>query len=110
MMRRMDVFLFTSVVEGTPHVVLEAFSNGLPVVCFDTCGQGDIVDGRTGIKIPLSDPDRSAVDFAEALDALDKDRQGLQSMSEACCSRLEELSWEAKIRRMTELYEQILSL
>ena len=110
MLRRMDVFLFTSVVEGTPHVVLEAFSNGLPVVCFDTCGQGDIVDGKTGVKIPLSDPDRSAADFAEALNALDKDRQGLLSMSEACRSRLEELSWDAKIRMMTDLYEQILSL
>ena len=109
MMRRMDVFLFTSVVEGTPHVVLEAFSNGLPVVCFDTCGQGDIVDGRAGIKIPLSDPDRSAEDFADVLNALDRDRDRLQSMSDACNDRLQELSWDAKIRRMCGMYETICS-
>lgn len=109
MMRRMDVFLFTSVVEGTPHVVLEAFSNGLPVVCFDTCGQGDIVDGRTGIKIPLSGPDRSAGDFADVLNALDRDRGRLQSMSDACNGRLQELSWDEKIRRMCGMYETICS-
>ena len=106
MMRRMDVFLFTSVVEGTPHVVLEALSNGLPVVCFDTCGQGDIVDGRTGIKISLSDPERSAEDFADLLNALDLDRDRLHSMSEACNDRLQELSWDAKIHEMCGLYEK----
>lgn len=106
MMRRMDVFLFTSVVEGTPHVVLEAFSNGLPVVCFDTCGQGDIVDGRTGIKIPLSGPDRSAGDFADILNALDGNLDRLQSMSDACNERLQELSWDAKIHEMCGLYEK----
>ena len=105
MMRRMDVFLFTSVVEGTPHVVLEALSNGLPVVCFDTCGQGDIIDGRTGIKVSLSDPDRSAGDFAGILNALDLDRDRLRSMSEACHDRLQELSWDAKIHEMCGLYE-----
>ena len=110
MMRQMDVFLFTSVVEGTPHVVLESFSNGLPVICFDTCGQGDIVDEKTGIKIPLSNPDKSVIDFANALNALDEDRYRLQSLSEACCVRLKELSWDVKIRKMFDIYEQICSL
>ena len=42
-MRQSDLLLFTSVAEGTPHVVLEAISNNLPVLCFDTCGQGDCI-------------------------------------------------------------------
>ena len=29
-----------------PHVVLEAIANNLPVVCFDTCGQGDAVNDK----------------------------------------------------------------
>ena len=33
-MQKSDVFLFTSVAEGTPHVVLEAIGNNLPVLCF----------------------------------------------------------------------------
>ncbi len=27
-------FTFTSIMEGTPHVVLEALQNNLPMVCF----------------------------------------------------------------------------
>lgn len=53
-MQKSDVFFFTSVAEGTPHVVLEAISNNLPVVCFNTCGQGDSVNEKVGRKIELS--------------------------------------------------------
>ncbi len=49
-MQKSDVFLFTSVAEGL-HVVLEAIGNNLPVVCFDTCGQGDAVNDKVGKKI-----------------------------------------------------------
>ena len=37
LMQSLDLFFFTSVAEGTPHVVLEAISNKLPVICFDVC-------------------------------------------------------------------------
>ena len=32
--------LFTSLNEGTPHVVIEALSNGLPVICHDVLWSG----------------------------------------------------------------------
>lgn len=67
LMRQSDVFLFTSVAEGTPHVVLEAICNNLPVVCFDTCGQGDVVDDAIGRKISLSTPRQSAREFASII-------------------------------------------
>ena len=70
MMRQSDVFFFTSVAEGTPHVVLEAISNNLPVVCFDICGQGDSINEKVGIKIPLSNPQQSVHDFAEKINYL----------------------------------------
>ena len=56
LMQKADVLFFTSVAEGTPHVVLEAISNGLPILCFDTCGQGDCVNDKVGVKVPLSNP------------------------------------------------------
>ena len=71
-MQKSDVFLFTSVAEGTPHVVLEAIGNNLPVVCFDTCGQGDAVNDKVGRKVPLSSPSQSARDFAKLLNELEK--------------------------------------
>jgi len=52
-MQESDLFFFTSVAEGTPHVVLEAISNNLPVLCFDTCGQGDSVNEKVGCSLCL---------------------------------------------------------
>lgn len=94
--------------EGTPHVVLEAIGNRLPVLCFDTCGHGDSVDERVGIKIPLSNPRQSVKDFAEKIEYLYSHRDVLKQMSENCRERRKELSWDNKARQMVELYNQII--
>lgn len=107
-MQNSDVFLFTSVAEGTPHVVLEAIGNNLPVVCFDTCGQGDCVDDTVGRKIPLSCPEQSVRDFARILNELERGRDLLKQMSENCKQRQVVLSWEEKARRMVEEYHRVL--
>ncbi|WP_302414889.1 glycosyltransferase family 4 protein [uncultured Prevotella sp.] len=107
-MQKSDIFLFTSVAEGTPHVVLEAISNNLPVVCFDTCGQGDAVNDKVGRKIPLSSPCQSVSDFAKLLNELENNRSLLKQLSENCKERQQELSWEEKAKTMMEWYEKIL--
>ena len=107
-MQKSDVFLFTSLAEGTPHVVLEAISNNLPVVCFDTCGQGDAVNDKVGRKIPLSSPCQSVSDFAKLLNELEDNRSLLKQLSENCKERQQELSWEEKAKTMMEWYEKIL--
>ena len=106
-MRKSDVFLFTSVAEGTPHVVLEAIANNLPVVCFDTCGQGDAVNDKVGRKVPLSSPSQSARDFATILNEFEGNRNLLKQMSENCKQRQIELSWEEKAKTMVGWYEKI---
>jgi len=108
-MQQCDLMLFTSVAEGTPHVVLEAIANGLPVLCFDTCGQGDCVSDSVGIKIPLTTPEQSAIDFAEAIKKLNVNRDLLKEMSENCAKRAQELSWENKAKAMLQLYEKAFS-
>lgn len=105
LMQECDVMLFTSVAEGTPHVVLEAIANGLPVICHNTCGHGDSVIDKVGIKIPLSNPEQSVKDFAAAIERIYKNRELLSKMSENCKARAEELSWENKALEMVELYK-----
>ena len=107
LMQASDVFFFTSVAEGTPHVVLEAIGNNLPVVCFDTCGQGDAVNDKVGRKVALSNPAQSAADFAKQLNDLEHDRNLLKQLSENCKQRQNELSWEEKAKTMVEWYEKV---
>lgn len=109
LMRQSDVFFFTSVAEGTPHVVLEAIGNNLPIVCFDTCGQGDSVNEKVGIKIPLSNHKQSVNDFSERINYLYHNKNILQTLADNCKQRQEELSWENKAKKMIELYKQVLA-
>lgn len=108
-MQESDVFFFTSVAEGTPHVVLEAIGNNLPVVCFNTCGQGDSVNEKVGIKISLSTPNQSIIDFAEKINYLYQNKSILQQLSKGCNKRQKELSWDNKALQMVELYNKALN-
>lgn len=108
-MQNSDVFFFTSVAEGTPHVALEAIANNLPVVCFNTCGQGDSVNSSVGVKIELSNPNTSVEDFSKILNELEKNRKLLHDMAQNCNARQEELSWDKKIQNMIELYNKALN-
>lgn len=107
-MQESDVFFFTSVAEGTPHVVLEAIGNNLPVICFNTCGQGDSVNEKIGRKIELSTPKISIQDFAKILNTLENNRHLLKEMAENCKERQRELSWDKKVLQMVELYKKTL--
>lgn len=108
-MQESDVFFFTSVAEGTPHVVLEAIGNNLPVICFNTCGQGDSVNEKVGIKISLSTPNQSIIDFAEEINYLYQNKSILQQLSKGCNKRQKELSWDNKALQMVELYNKALN-
>lgn len=106
-MRKADIFLFTSVNEDTSTVVLEAISNHLPVLCFDTCGMAHVINDEVGIKIPLTNPQQSVKDFAEKIKYLYTHRDVLKQMSGNCQKRAKELSWENKAKQMVELYEKV---
>lgn len=108
-MQNSDVFFFTSVAEGTPHVVLEAIANNLPVVCFNTCGQGDSVNSSVGVKIELSNPKTSIKEFSRILNKLESNRGSLHNMAQNCRARQEELSWDKKIQNMIELYNKAIN-
>jgi glycosyltransferase involved in cell wall biosynthesis len=106
MMQQYDLLFFTSLAEGTPHVVLEALSNNMPVMCFDTCGQGDSVNDSVGYKIRLSNPMKSISQFSEKINFLFHNRHILKQLSHNCYLRQQELSWNSKALCMMEFYRQ----
>ena len=107
LMQESDIFFFTSIFEATSTVILEAIQNGLPIVCFDRCGFGPIVDEKIGIKIPCKSPQQAVKDFVAAIDYLYHHRELLPSMSANCKSKRHELSWDSKMTKLMAIYQEI---
>jgi glycosyltransferase involved in cell wall biosynthesis len=99
------VFLFPSH-EGAGMVVAEALSFGVPVVCFDNIGPGELVDEDSAIRIPYASYDETVARFAGALRRLRSDRQLRQRLSTGARRRFETwLDWNKKgelLRRHVE--------
>lgn len=108
-MRESDLFFFTSVMEGTPACIMESISNGLPILCFDICGFGPLVDQSIGYKIPLSNPEESAKQFAQKIRYLYENRSVLQKMSNNCSVKKMSISWESLAEKLINNYYKLLN-
>lgn len=108
-MREAQLFFFTSISEDTSTVVLEAISNQLPVLCFDACGFGAVIDETVGRKIPLTNPQKSIIDFAEQLNMFYSNRALLEKLSRSCITLQHKLSWDEKAKTIVTLYEKVIS-
>lgn len=109
MMQKADLFFFSSILEATSTVVMEAIQNHLPIVCFDACGFGSVVNDKIGIKIPLTTPSEAVVDFSKAIKTLYSDRSRLESMSENCEEVKKGFTWASKAQAVYQIYQQVMS-
>jgi glycosyltransferase involved in cell wall biosynthesis len=107
MMKDADVLFFPSIVEGTPHVVLEALSNGLPVICHDCAGQGEIIDKYCGFKIPLKDPTSSKKDFIKIFQDINSNKAQLLELKEGAYRKSNSMTWKKKAEKMLSIYNNL---
>ena len=102
-MSRHDVFVFPSLFEGFGLVILEAMSQGLPVIATEhTAGPDLIEEGQSGFIVPI----RSAEAIAEKLDLLARDPSMLAAMKVAARKTAANHTWE---RYRSELAKVILA-
>jgi glycosyltransferase involved in cell wall biosynthesis len=103
---RSDVLAFTSVLEGTPHAVVEALSLGVPVICHRACGMGSAVTPQSGILIEMEDPAKSIAAFAAALRKLSSQPIQVALLSRGALDRAAELSWDRLVEKIVEGYDR----
>lgn len=101
-----DVVVMPSLTEGSPNVLLEAMSAGVPVVATRVGGIPEIaVDGKTALLVPKSDPKALAAALARMLREPEL-RSSLAREGQALA--VEKYSPEAYCRSMVGIYEQVL--
>ena len=104
LLRTFDVFLLTSLWEGLPRSLIEAFVSGVPAVASRVDGIGEVVqEGRNGFLVPPG----NAEAMAAAVIRLLKNEPLRQTMGEQARSSVDDFSVEKMLRDYSDLYENI---
>jgi len=104
-----DALVFTSLRDSFGSVVLEAMSNGLPVIALNHQGIRAFVPDDAALKVSVNSPQQAISDLADAFDVLGSNPQLKQSMSKAALSFAESQTWQHRAEAMNELYAETMS-
>ena len=106
-MEKASLFLFPSA-EGAGMVVLEAMSCGLPVVCLDFGGPGDMVENGCGIRVPLGSLEEIISGLGEALIALCTNAELRAGMADKARRLVQARhGWEHKREVLSTVYDRV---
>src|SRR5712671_3479927 len=100
-MRRADIFLFPSELEGHPQVLLQAAGCGLPCIAMNSYHPDAIVDGETGFLV--GGPD----EFAEKFDVLVEDSALRATMSKAAARHASRFDWDQVAAQWAQAFEKV---
>ncbi len=106
-MHSADLFCFTSLRDTSGNVVLEALAAGVPVICFDHQGCGDMVDATSGIKVPVVRPKQAYADWAKAIEDLADRPERLLELSCGATERANRFLWDRNHSRINDIYRSL---
>lgn len=102
-----DAFLFPSH-EGAGMVIPEALSFGLPILCFNNFGPGELTDDTCAIRVTCGKYETAITDFADGLNKLFSDLHLRHEMAKNAYKKwAQELNWDAKGAVFQKIYATI---
>ena len=106
-MREAELFCFTSLRDTSGNVVLEALAAGVPVICFDHQGAGDMVSDESGVKLRVSSPKVAVEEWARTIRELAGDPARLLQLSEGTTAQAREFLWEKNGEWIYSVYRKL---
>lgn len=98
-----DIFVFPSLFEGLPIVLLEAMATGMPVVTTETCGMKDIVeDDYNGLLVKPADTDA----FVAATERIIHSAELRARLGRAARETMKRHTWEKVTAQLEGVFEQ----
>jgi glycosyltransferase involved in cell wall biosynthesis len=99
-MRRADMFLFPSILEGNPQVLLQASACGLACIAMDLYRPDYVVDGETGFLA------RTDEEFSVRLDRLVGDVELRHSFAAAAIRHAGQFDWDDIAGKWGEVFQE----
>ena len=100
-MRKADVFLFPSILEGHPQVLIQAAACGLPSIAMNIYRPDSVKDGETGFLV------QSDEELSQRLDLLLTNREVRCKMAEAAVQLAKRFDWDSIAAKWAELFRQV---
>lgn len=96
-----DVLVFPSLIEGFGHVILEAMSAGIPVICTpNTAGRDVFLTGKEGFIVPI----RSSEILAEKIEWCLDHKKELQDMGVQAAETARDFTWDKFRKDVRQFY------
>ncbi len=103
---RGGVLVNSSRIDNTPHVIIEAFAAGLPIVTTPAGGITHMVEhDRTGVVVPFDDPDAMAAGVLRVLEEPGLAARLARAGRRACNA----YTWDVACRGWRRVYRQAIS-
>lgn len=104
-----DALVFPALRDSGGSALLEAMARQVPVICLDWGGPGEMVEEATGIKIPVSTPEKAIAGLAAAILRLENNPSLRNSLAVAARARSQAVfSWQAKRNILTATYRRLI--
>ena len=107
---RAHVLVFPALRDSGGSALLEAMARGLPVICLDWGGPGEMVDARSGVKIPVQHREETVRKMAAAIMRLHSAQTRAELAQAARDRALKLFRWEAKGALLASTYQRLLGL
>jgi glycosyltransferase involved in cell wall biosynthesis len=102
-----DIFVFPSLFEGLPIVLLEAMAMGMPVVTTETCGMKDVIeDEYNGLLVKPAD----APAFADAVEQLIISPELCVQLGTAAHETMKRHTWERTALQLEGVFKKAVQL
>jgi len=108
LMHQAHIFVITSLKDLTSTVLLEALSQGVPVVCPDHCGFSNVVTEDCGVKVPIESPHQLVSDLSAAIRSLAENEEERRRLAKGALQRIKDFSWEKKAELVDAIYRRVI--
>lgn len=101
------IHVISSLGEGNPTVLWEAFSKAIPTLTLDHCGMAGVVSAECGIKIPIRSYQQVLNDMAFAIDDLIEHPEKVTRLSQGTIECAKKFMWKNRIALYDDVYDKI---